>query len=66
MTQGTTCKKVMSLLALYIDNKLDFETKEFVEHHLEICQECNNKYIMLKELIFELRKAYKQLSDESF
>ena len=64
MTQSTTCRKVMSLLALYIDEKLDFETKEFVKHHLEICPECNKKYIMLKELIFELRNAYKQLNNE--
>ena len=64
MTQSTTCRKVMSLLALYIDEKLDFETKEFVKHHLEICPECNKKYIMLKEIIFELRNAYKQLNNE--
>lgn len=66
MTQSTTCKKVMSLLALYIDNKLDFETREFVERHLEVCPECNKKYHMLKDLIFELRKAYNQLNDDTF
>lgn len=61
MTQSTVCKRVTSLLALYIDNKLDVETKEFVEKHLQICPECNKKYNMLRELISELRKAYQNL-----
>lgn len=61
MTQSANCKKIMSLLALYIDNKLDDETTEFVENHLQTCPECNKKYHMLKDLIFELRLAYQQL-----
>ena len=36
--------------------------KAFVEKHLQICPECNKKYIMLKELIYELRNAYQQLN----
>lgn len=62
MTQSSACRKVTSLLALYIDGKLDEETKAFVEKHLQICPECNKKYIMLKELIYELRNAYQQLN----
>lgn len=62
MTQSSACRKVTSLLALYIDEKLDEETKAFVEKHLQICPECNKKYIMLKELIYELRNAYQQLN----
>lgn len=65
MSQSVNCRKVMSLLALYIDGKLDLETKEFVEKHLQICPECGKKHKMLKELICELRNAYMQLSDDS-
>ncbi len=64
MTQSANCKKIMSLLALYIDNKLDDETMEFVENHLQICPECNKKYHMLKDLIFELRRAYQQFDTD--
>lgn len=65
MSQSDNCRKVLSLLALYIDDKLDVETREFVENHLRICPACNKKYVMMKELITELRNAYKQFSDES-
>ena len=65
MSQSDNCRKVLSLLALYIDDKLDVETREFVENHLRICPACNKKYVMMKELIIELRNAYKQFSDES-
>lgn len=61
MQEKETCKKVTSLLGLYIDNKLDEDTKRFVFTHLEYCQECHEKYLMLKQLIFELRKAYNEL-----
>ena len=64
MTESAVCRKVASLLALYIDNKLDIETKEFVENHLQICPQCNEKYKLLKDLIFELRKAYNQIEIE--
>ena len=65
MTQSMTCKKVTSLLAMYIDNKLDEETAEFVRAHLEICPECFQKYNMLRQLIWELRNAYRELLKES-
>ncbi len=65
MTQSANCKKVLSLLALYIDDNLDIETKSFVEKHLQICPECNKKYLMMKKLITELRNAYKQFNEES-
>lgn len=65
MTQSETCKKVTSLLALYIDNKLDDTLKEFVAQHLEVCPECYKKFITLKQLIKELRCAYKDIINES-
>ena len=65
MTQSLNCRKVVSLLALYIDDKLDFETREFVEKHLEVCPECKKKYLMLKDIINELKIAYKEISEDT-
>lgn len=65
MTQSITCKKVTSLLALYIDNKLDPRMQLFVKQHLEICPYCHKKYIMLKQLISELRNAYKDMIQDT-
>lgn len=65
MTQSTTCEKVTALLALYIDNKLDIESKNFVTQHLEICPACHKKFVMLQQLIKELRNAYKEILNDS-
>jgi len=65
MNSSVTCKKVTSLLALYIDNKLDSESMDFVTQHLEVCPECHKKYVTLKNLINELRSAYKELVNET-
>ena len=61
MQNKEACKKVTSLLALYIDNKLEEETKNFVTAHLENCEECYQKYLVLQQLISDLRKAYDEL-----
>lgn len=65
MTQSATCKKVTALLALYIDNKLDQNLRGFVSQHLEVCPECYKKYVTLKQLISELRAAYKDLLNDT-
>lgn len=65
MTQSTICEKVIALLALYIDNKLDTESKNFVAQHLEVCPDCYKKFVMLRQLIDELRNAYKELLNDS-
>ncbi len=65
MTSSVTCQKVTSLLSMYIDNKLDYDLHEFVRRHLEICPECHKKYVMLKQLLAELRNAYKDLIQDT-
>lgn len=65
MNQNSSCIKVTKLLALYIDNKLDKSSYEFVKSHLKTCPECYQKYLMLKELIYELRTAYNKLINHS-
>ena len=65
MTQSAACKKVISLLALYIDNKLDKSSTTFVKNHLDICPNCYRRYISLKELINELRTTYKTIEEDT-
>ena len=43
------CRKVVSMMSLYIENKLDDEDKVFVEHHFSKCAECYQKYLEMKE-----------------
>lgn len=55
------CKKVSSMLSLYIDNKLDYHEYSFVQEHLTNCNECYKKYLYLKSLIKNLKDSYKQI-----
>lgn len=65
MDKKIICKKVSSLLSLYIDNKVTDSEKEFIETHLNECEICYNKYIYLKSLIKSLKDSYKQIVELS-
>ncbi len=62
--ENPICKKVISMLALYIDNKLNDEDKTFVENHLLLCQKCQNKYLEMKDVMHNLHFEYEKLLDE--
>ena len=42
------CSLIKDLLPLYIDNLCSKETTEIVSNHLEICEDCNKEYEILK------------------
>lgn len=64
MKKSLDCKKVLSLLSLFIDNKLDIETSYAVETHLLKCGECYKKYLEMKDIITNLHFEYEKLIDE--
>lgn len=55
------CKKVSSMLSLYIDNKVNYQERSYIEDHLANCEECHKKYLYLKSLIKNLKDSYKQV-----
>lgn len=64
MIDKAVCKKVISLLSLYIENKLDVEEKLFVENHFLSCGDCYQKYLEMKEIMNNLHFEYEKLLDE--
>ena len=64
MIDKSICKKVVSLLSLYVDNKLDIEDKLFVENHFIVCSDCYQKYLEMKEIINNLHFEYEKLLSE--
>ena len=58
------CKKVVSMLSLYIENKLDDVDREFIEHHFSKCSECYQKYLEMQEIITNLHFEYEKLLSE--
>ena len=62
--ENQICKKVASMLSLYIENKLDDEEKFFVENHFVNCVSCYQKYLEMKKIVNNLHLEYKKLLDE--
>ena len=63
--QNQICKKVVSLLPLSIAGKLDSEQDRFVKLHLEVCPECYRRFIAIRELIAQIRDAYKEFVQDT-
>ena len=61
MEKKHACKKVISLLSLYADNKVTYSEREFIEEHLAFCPECYKKYMYLKQLIYTLKDSYRKV-----
>lgn len=61
MENKVICKKVSSMLSLYIDDKVTEQERCFIEEHLSQCKECHKKYVYLKSLIKNLKDSYKQV-----
>lgn len=49
MEKNNECKIVQDLLFGYADNTLNQESKEFVEKHLEVCDNCKTKFEEIKQ-----------------
>ncbi len=62
--KNSICKKVGSLLFLYIENKLDDEDRFYVEKHFQTCNDCYQKYLEMKEIVNNLHFEYEKLLNE--
>lgn len=61
MVNKAVCKRISSMLSLYIDNKVTYQQRAYIEDHLANCEECQKKYLYLKSLIKDLKASYKQV-----
>ncbi len=55
------CKKVTSMMSLYIDDRLNEEHKAFVEEHFKNCPSCYQKYKEMKNIIENLKLSYEKI-----
>ena len=63
MENKIICKRISPMLSLYIDNKVTYQERAFIEEHLSNCPECYKKYIYLKSLIKDLKDSYRHILD---
>lgn len=61
MTQEQICKKISSLLPQFIEGKVTFGEKEFIEEHIAQCPECYKKFVYLKNLVVSLKDSYQKI-----
>lgn len=55
------CNEILNYMDKYCENRLDNFTKELINEHLEICEECKLQYIEMKEL-FNMLSEHSLLS----
>lgn len=63
MDNKTICRKISAMLSLYIDNRVTYQERAFIEEHLSNCKECYKKYIYLKSLVKDLKDSYRHILD---
>lgn len=62
--ENPVCRKVISMLSLYIEHKLCESDRLFVENHFFKCKSCYQKYLEMKEIINNLHFEYEKLLHE--
>ncbi len=55
------CKKVTSMMSLYMDDRLNEEHKAFVEDHFKKCPHCYQKYKEMRNIIENLKLSYEKI-----
>lgn len=61
MENKAICRRVSATLSLFIDNKVTYQERAFIEEHISNCKECYKKYLYLKSLIKDLKDSYKHI-----
>lgn len=61
-----TCKDIQKLLPNYIDNSLSQEDISVIKLHLELCDECFQKYSVLKNIADRIDKAFSDINSKDF
>ena len=62
--ENPVCKKVVSMLSMYIEHKLSESDRLFIENHFFKCKTCYQKYLEMKEIINNLHFEYEKLLSE--
>ena len=61
MENKAICRRVSAMLSLFIDNKVSYQERVFIEEHISDCKECYKKYLYLKSLIKDLKASYRHI-----
>lgn len=65
MQKELTCEQVCALLTFYVENRLNDPLKKYVEHHLNSCPNCRDKFQKLKKIVNNFNEITKKIHEEN-
>ena len=51
MENKAICRRVSAMLSLFIDNKVTYQERAFIEEHISNCKDCYKKYLVLSSFL---------------
>jgi len=64
--QNLSCQNISNLIPLYIEGKTTEEQTYEIMKHLEICAECREKYLSIKEISEKIKTAFDNIDKRQF
>jgi len=64
--QNLSCQNISNLIPLYIEGKTTEEQTYEIMKHLEICTECREKYLSIKEISEKIKTAFDNIDKRQF
>ena len=61
-----TCQNILNLIPLYIEGKTSEEQNAEINHHLQNCEDCQTKYLYLKDISERIKNAFDNIDEKQF
>jgi len=61
--QNLTCNQVLALLTFFIENKLNKNIMQSIEYHLNICENCRERYLNLRKILYNYQEISTKINE---
>ncbi len=66
MQNELTCNQVIALMSFYVEDKLNYKLKQYVENHLQKCPKCREIYMQSKKIANHIINLIPQNENSTF
>lgn len=60
------CHHIANLIPLYLEGKTSEKQTSEILNHLDVCEECREKYLSIKEISEKIKKAFDDIDKSNF
>lgn len=60
------CQNIANLIPLFLEDKTSEEQSAEIIKHLEVCEDCREKYLSIKEISEKIKKAFDEIDRTQF